>query len=432
MGLPVVAIFGRPNVGKSTLFNRLSRRKSAVVDAMPGVTRDRNYSVIYWAGREFVVVDTGGVITAPKMDMELAIVRQAEIAAREADLVLFVIEKDLSPEDEEIARRLHHEGLPVMLAVNKIDRDIDAPMAEDGWRLGLGKPFPISAQNGRGVGDMLDAAIELLPKSGKGDDSHGEIRIAVVGKPNVGKSSFVNRLLGEEKLIVDANPGTTRDPIDTPFTFNGRKWVLTDTAGLLKKKQFGISYYSSLRTVSAVKRSDVVFLMTDAVEGFNQQDKRIAAMAVDFIKGLVIGVNKWDRVESEIPVEREREIYADASFLKFAPIVTLSALTGRRVRKALEMLERVADERKRRIDTAELNVLIERLTNKNPPPIVEGKRSNILYATQEGADPPIFVFFCRGARFVPENYKRYLLNGLRKEYGFEGVSLKMVFRENRG
>ncbi|HHS50855.1 MAG TPA: ribosome biogenesis GTPase Der [candidate division Zixibacteria bacterium] len=432
MGLPVVAIVGRPNVGKSTLFNRLSK-SNAVVDDTPGVTRDRNYSVVNWGGREFIIVDTGGLVTVPRGEMELNISKQAEIAAAEADIVLFLAEKIITHEDAEIAQRLRRGEFPLIFAVNKVDKDKDEQEAVEGWRLAIGDPHSISAKNGRGVADLLDNILLQLPEGGKGEEPHAEIRIAIVGKPNVGKSSFVNKLLGEEKIIVDTKPGTTRDPIDTCFTFNGRSWMLTDTAGLLKKKQFGIEYYSSLRTVSTIKRSDVVLLLTDAVEGFNQQDKRIAGMAVDFIKGLVIGINKWDLVEAETntAIEKEREINANARFLNFAPIITLSALTGQRVRKVISLLEKIADERKKRIPTAEFNDFIERITLKKPPPIVSGKRSNFLYATQESSNPPVFVIFCRGAKFVPDSYRRYIMNCIRNEYGFEGVSLKLVLRESR-
>ncbi len=433
MGFPVVAIIGRPNVGKSTLFNRLTRTKNVIVDDTPGVTRDRNYAIVNWNGRDFVVVDTGGLVISPREGMELSIVKQAELAAQDADLVLFVVEKTITNEDKDIADKLRKENFPIILVVNKADNESDFNNAVDGWRLAIGEPRPISAKNGRGVGDLLDEIIDTIPESGKGEDPHAEIRISVVGKPNVGKSSFVNKMLGEEKLIVDAKPGTTRDPIDTYFNYNGRRWALTDTAGLLKKQQTGIEYYSSLRTISAIKRSDVVLLLTDAIEGFNQQDKRIAGMAVDFIKGLVIGINKWDLVEadSKTAAQKEKDIQHGAGFLDFVPITTLSALTGQRVRRVLSILEEVADERKRRVPTAEFNSFIEKITRNNPTPVVQGKRSNILYATQEGVDPPVFVFFCRGAKFIPMNYRKFLVNSIRSEYGFTGVSIKIVFRENR-
>ncbi|MCK5833601.1 ribosome biogenesis GTPase Der [bacterium] len=433
MGLPIVAIIGRPNVGKSTLFNRFSKSNNAVVDNTPGVTRDRNYSVVNWGSRSLVVVDTGGLVIAPRGEMELSVTKQAEIAASEADVVIFVVEKTITPEDKEIANRLRIEKFPVLLAVNKIDSEKEIQMAADAWSLAIGEPHSISAKNGRGVADLLDRIMEVLPESGKGEESHGEIRIAVIGKPNVGKSSFVNKLLGEEKLIVDSRPGTTRDPIDTHFTYNGKKWVFTDTAGLLRKQQYGIEYYSSLRTVSAVKRSDVVFLLTDAEVGFKQQDKRIAGMSIDFIKGIVIGINKWDLIEAETntAAEKRKEILAEANFLRFSPLITLSALTGQRVRKVLQLLETVAEERKKRIPTSEFNNFIERIKIKNPPPIVQGKRSNILYATQEGINPPVFVLFCRGIKFISQNYKRFIINSIRSEYGFEGVSIKVVFREHK-
>lgn len=434
MGLPVVAIIGRPNVGKSTLFNRLTKNKNVIVDDIPGVTRDRNYAVVNWNGKDMVIVDTGGLVLAPKAEMELSIVKQAEMAINDADLVLFVTEKVITPEDQEIAQKLRIAQFPLILVLNKMDGDRDIANAVEGWRLAIGEPFPISAKNGRGVADLLDEILDKIPENGKGEEEHAEIRIAVVGKPNVGKSSFINKLLGEEKVIVDAKPGTTRDPIDTYFNYNGRRWALTDTAGLLKKQQFGIEYYSSLRTVSTIKRSDVVLLLTDAVEGFNQQDKRIAGMAVDFIKGLVVGVNKWDLIEADNKTASkvEKEIINSAAFLDFAPITTLSALTGQRVRRALALLEEVADERHKRVPTAEFNDFIEKITGKNPPPVVQGKRSNILYATQEGTNPPVFVLFCRGAKFIPTGYRRFVINSIREEFGFRGVSIKVVFRDNRG
>ncbi len=432
MGLPIVAILGRPNVGKSTLFNRLGGSNRAVVDEIPGVTRDRNYAKIRWNDRGFIVVDTGGLVIDSKEKMQFSITKQAEIAAGEADMVLFMIEKTLTPEDSAIAKKIRKAAFPVMLVVNKVDKGRDDLDALQAWELGLGEPLAISAKSGRNVGDMMDALIERLPEHGKGEEAHSEIRVSVIGKPNVGKSSFVNRLLGEEKLVVDDIPGTTRDAIDTPFKYNGKQWLLTDTAGLLRK-QHGLDFYSSLRTVSAIKRSDIVFLLIDAAQPFTTQDKRIAGMAMDFYKGLIIGINKWDLVEAgdKTAAHLERDIKLADPFLGFVPFITLSALTGLRVRKVLEKLEMVAAERGKRIETSEVNRVIEKAVSRIPPPIVMGKRANILFATQERADPPVFIFFCREAKFVPSHYKRYLTNSLRREFVFEGVPLKMVFRERR-
>jgi len=430
--MPVVAILGRPNVGKSTLFNRLARQRRAVVDETAGVTRDRNYANIEWSGKQFVIVDTGGLVIDAKEGIELAITAQAEIAAKEADIVLFVIERKIMPEDMSIAKKLRKGGFNVIPVVNKVDKEQFLLELGEVWSLGLGEPIPISALNGRGVGDFLDKLVKRLPETGKGEGIHSEIRVAIIGKPNVGKSSYVNRLLGEEKLVVNDIPGTTRDAIDTPFLYNGKRWLLTDTAGILRK-QHGLDYYSSLRTIATIKRSDIVMLLTDATEGFGAQDKRIAGMAIDFYKGLVIGINKWDIVEVDehTAIEREREIHYNARFLNFVPIITLSALTGMRVRKSLAMLEMVAEERSRRISTSEVNKVIEAAVGKRPPPIIDGKRPNILFATQERSNPPVFVFFCRGARYVATNYKRYLSNRLREEFSFKGVPLKLVFRERK-
>ncbi len=433
LGLPVVAILGRPNVGKSTLFNRLAGTGRAVVDDTPGVTRDRNYAVVETYGREYVIVDTGGIVLDSREGIELTITKQAEIAAREADLIILLIEKIITPEDVAISRKFRKEDLPVLLVVNKVDRGRDDLDVLEAWNLGLGEPIPISAKNGRGVADMLFILAEKLPEEGKGEQPHSETRIAIVGKPNVGKSSFVNRLLGEEKLVVDATPGTTRDAIDTPFRYNDKEWVLTDTAGLFKKRQVGIDYYSSLRTVTAIKHSDIVFQLIDVSEPFTTQDKRIAGMAIDFYKGIVIGLNKWDLIESDEKASAriEREIKEADPFLSFVPFITISALTGKRVLKVLELLDQVAIERKRRIPTSELNDLISAEVSRMPPPIVMGKRSKILYVTQEQADPPIFIFFCKGAKYVPRSYKRFLSNVIRRQYGFIGVPFKMVFRERK-
>lgn len=433
MGLPIVAILGRPNVGKSTLFNRLLGSGRAVVDDTPGVTRDRNYARIEVYGRGLIIVDTGGLVLDSKEEIGLTITKQAEIAAREADLVVLLVEKDLTPDDFEIVKLLRKEDFPLLLVVNKTDRDTDVLDAVEAWKLNLAEPIAISAKNGRGVADMLEILMERLPLKGKGDDKHVETRIAVVGKPNVGKSSFVNKLLGEDKLVVDDIPGTTRDAIDTPFEFDDKRWLLTDTAGLLRK-QHGIDFYSSLRTIGAIKRSDIAFQLIDATEPFTAQDKRIAAIALDFYKGFVIGINKWDLMETgdKTAARMEREIKEADRFLSFVPFITISALTGKRVSKVLEVLDIVAKERKKRVSTSELNRLIEYAVKKNPPPVVMGKRSNILYATQEGSDPPIFVFFCRGAKYVPDSYRRYLSNSIRREYEFIGVPLKLVFRESKG
>jgi GTP-binding protein len=433
LGLPVVAILGRPNVGKSTLFNRLAGAGKAVVDDTPGVTRDRNYAIVETFEREYVLIDTGGIVLDSREGIELTITKQAEIASREADLIILLIEKIITPEDIEIARKFRREDLPVMLVVNKVDRERDEIDVLEAWNLGLGEPIAISAHNGRGVADMLSAMINKLPATGKGEQPHSETRIAIVGKPNVGKSSFVNRLLGEEKLVVDPTPGTTRDAIDTPFEYKGKRWLLTDTAGLFKKRQTGIDYYSSLRTVTAIKHSDIALLLIDASEPFTHQDKHIAGMAMEFYKGLIIGLNKWDLVEAgdKTAAHMERDIKEADTFLGFVPFITVSALTGKRVTKVLDLVEEVAEERKKRIPTSELNSLIENEVKRIPPPVVMGKRSKILYVTQEQADPPIFIFFCKGAEYIPNNYKRFLTNILRREYGFVGVPLKMVFRERK-
>jgi len=432
VGLPVVAILGRPNVGKSTLFNRLTRKREAIVDDNPGVTRDRNYSNVEWDGKEFILVDTGGVITDTDDQLAIDIRYQAEIAAREADLVLFIVENSINPEDREIARNLRKQSLPIFLVVNKTDNEKLELNAMDAWNLGLGEPIPISALNGRGVGDFLDKMVEKLPEEGKGQNLEGETRIAVIGKPNVGKSSLINTLLGKNKLLVSEIPGTTRDSIDTEIEYKDHKWLLTDTAGLLRK-QYGVQYYSSLRTLSAIKRSDIVLLMADAVGGFSHQDKRIAAMAVDFYKGLVIAFNKWDLKERGPGVVEDfmKLFKVNNRFLDFVPIYRMSVLDNKGIERVLDGIEKVIEERKKRISTSELNSFIGSIIQKRPPSYQAGKRPNIMYVTQTQGDPPIFHFFCRGSKYIQDNYKKYLYNAIRAEYGFNGVSIKMVFRERR-
>ncbi|MBN1756296.1 ribosome biogenesis GTPase Der [bacterium] len=429
--LPLVAIIGRPNVGKSTLFNRLSRTRKAIVDKIPGVTRDRNYAKVDWNGQEFILVDTGGLLPEPEDGLEKVIARQAELAVREADLIIFLTERDFNPLDQDIANFLRKSKKKVILAVNKIDSQKFDPDIWEFSSLGLGDPLPVSALNGRNTGNFLDALIQKIPVSPTRRAEEELLKIAVLGRPNVGKSSYLNKLMGEEKLIVNDKPGTTRDAVDTLFTMNGQKYLLTDTAGL-NKKQYDLEYYGSLRTINALKRSDIAILIVDITEGFVEQDKRIAAMAINFYKGLIIALNKWDLVENNGFTLKDytKALYREAPFLSFAPVMTISALTGKGVLKVLELAGEVFKERSKRYSTSEINQFIEELIRIHPP--AGGRhRPQFLYVTQQSSNPPTFIFFVKGTKLLQANYKRYIRNKLRERYGFVGTPLKIVFRENK-
>lgn len=434
--LPVVVVVGRPNVGKSTFFNRVLGRRAAIVDERPGVTRDRNFALVDWAGTRFYLVDTGGVIEGSSEPIDTLIREQVMIALREADLILFMVDgkAGVHPLDQRMSDLVRDAERPVVLVVNKVDNLPQDLAKHDFWALGLGEPVPVSAISGKGSGDLLDRILSLLPEpSGAPDDE--DLRIAVLGKPNVGKSSFVNRLFGEERVVVSETPGTTRDPIDSTLQYHGNQLVFVDTAGLrrLSKIRESIEYYSALRTQRIIHEADVCLVLVDASEGFSQQDLKVMEEAWKEGCGVVLGVNKWDLVEKDhrSAPDFEKEIRARAPFLEAVPILFLSALTGQRVRKSLDVLLEVAEERRRRISTPEVNAVLEKLVHQHQPPHARGRQVKVRYATQTGVEPPTFLVFSNLPREIPTNYVRYLQNGFRAAWGFRGSPIRLNLRASK-
>lgn len=434
--LPAVAIIGRPNVGKSTLFNRIVGRRVAIVDDAPGVTRDRNFERADWAGHVFYVVDTGGLDVDSAEPLAAAIRRQVVAAMEEAEVLLFVVDGREGPHplDHGIAELLRTSGRPVVLAVNKMDNLPDEAGYHDFWELGLGDPRPVSAASGKGSGDLLDAVVAEM-ESAPEPPADDALYVAVIGKPNVGKSSLINRLLGEERLVVNEEAGTTRDSVDTPLRQHGRTLVFVDTAGLRRQSKIheSLEYYSSLRTERAVARADVCVLLVDATEPVHVQDLKIMEKAWDAGCGLVLLANKWDLVpkdQSTAPTF-ERELKQRTPNLKWVPVLFTSALTGQRVRKVLDLVLEVAAERERRIATSEVTDYVRELAERQPPPHYRGRPVRFLYATQAGVRPPTFVFFVNLRGGVTENYKRFLLNKFRERWGFIGTPLRFRFRSRK-
>ena len=448
-GAPTVAIIGRPNVGKSTLFNRLVGRREAIVDERPGVTRDRHFGAVDWNGRRFWLVDTGGLIPQAQDALNRAIRNQVELAVAESDVVLFLVdvEHGVHPADLEIGQYLRKSRRPVILVANKADQlPVDSRHLAF-YELGLGDPFPVSAAVGTSSGDLLDRVVEVLstpdlrPGSvtdpGREPGVHGgEVDVAVVGRPNVGKSSLVNRLLDSERLVVADEPGTTRDAIDTPLRYEGRTLVFIDTAGLRKRSKVDddIEFYATLRTARAIERADVCVLVVDAQDGMHVQDLKIANDAWERGAALIIAVNKWDLIEEKdtnTAVRGEREIKARAPFLEFIPFLYVSAKTGQRTTKLLELILAVAAERDKRIPTHEVNEVLEALVDRQQPPQPVGESVRLLYASQIGTAPPRFAIVSNRPEAIPESYTRYLLNGFRAAWRFTGSPVSIKFRRKR-
>lgn len=432
--IPVVAVVGRPNVGKSTFFNRVLGYRAAIVDDQPGVTRDRNFAAAEWAGRSFFLVDTGGVIEGSDAPLDRLVKDQVLAAVAEADLILFVVDgKDgVHPLDERLADLLRNAGRPLLLVANKMDNLPDDPAHHDFWRLGLGEPLPVSAISGKGSGDLLDRIVAALPESTE-PPIEADLRVAVIGRPNVGKSSFVNRLFGEERMVVSEVPGTTRDPVDSTMLYHGKRIVFVDTAGLRRQARVkeSIEYYSALRTERVIRQADVCLLLVDGTEGVHHQDLRIAEAAWDAGCGLILGINKWDLVEKDHTTAPafEKSLGERAPFLAGVPTLFLSALSGQRVRKSLDLLLEVAEERHRRIPTHEVNEGLEKLVRHQPPPHAgRGHPVKLRYATQADTAPPTFVIFSNFPDEVPPHYLRYLQNGFRATWGFRGVPIRIRLR----
>ncbi|WP_018247550.1 ribosome biogenesis GTPase Der [Orenia marismortui] len=434
---PIVAIVGRPNVGKSTLFNRIVGERISIVEDKPSITRDRIYGDAEWLGRPFILVDTGGIELDTENTIKEQMRYQAEIAIDEAEVILFVVDvrTGLTNMDRDVANFLRQSNKPVILAVNKAENYKQAEMDKyDFYELGFGEPYLISAQHGQQTGDLLDQVIDHFPDLEEDPYDDQTTKISVIGRPNVGKSSLVNKILGEERVIVSDIAGTTRDAIDTPFTHQDNNYVIIDTAGMRRKGKVGrgVEKYSVIRSLRAVDRSDVVLMVIDASEGITDQDKKIAGYAHEEGKGIIIVVNKWDLVEKNNNTMNHyiEEIRYQAGFLNYAPITFVSALTGQRVLEVLDLVDYVSEQHSRRVKTNLLNSVIEdAVAMFQPPSDKHGKRLKIFYATQPKVNPPLFVLFVNDAELMHFSYKRYLENQIRKAFGFEGSPIKLITRE---
>lgn len=435
MPKPIVAIVGRPNVGKSTLFNRIVGSRVAIVEDEPGVTRDRLYLDAEWSGRSFTLVDTGGLDFQEEGEINQGVRRQIELAIQEANVVLLVVDvrAGLNPDDEEAAALIRRSKKPTVVAANKVENFAGQNQLYEFYRLGLGEPIPVSAAEGLNTGDLLDRLVELLPPEEENEDPEDIIKIAVIGRPNVGKSSLVNTIIGEERVIVSKISGTTRDAIDTPFTRDGKRYLIIDTAGLRRKSKIGdyTEKYSAIRALRAVDRSDVVLIVLNAVDGVTEQDKRIAGYAHDEGKALIVVVNKWDLISKDDRTMNRftEKIRAELSFMQYAPLVFISALTGQRVHRVLALVQFVAEQHAAKLSTPDINNLIKEAVMQNPPPGDKSRRLKIMYATQGGVKPPKFILFVNDPELMHFSYRRYLENQFRSAYGFEGTPIWFGLRK---
>ncbi len=437
MSKPIVAVVGRPNVGKSTFFNSIVGQRISIVEDTPGVTRDRIYAEAEWNGIHFGMIDTGGIEPASK-DIILSQMReQAQIAMDMADVILFIVDgkEGMTAADEEVGAMLQRTGKKVILLVNKVDNPGKPPEnIYDFYLLGLGEPIPISAANKLNFGDVLDEVCKSFPQGAAEDDSD-KIHLAIIGKPNVGKSSLVNSLINEERVIVSDIAGTTRDSIDTPITWNGNEYVLIDTAGIRKRSKVdeNIEKYSVIRAIAAIERADVCILMIDAQEGLTEQDKKICGLAHEAGKGILVVVNKWDLIEKETNTMRDfrREIEAELLFASYAPIIFTSVKEKVRLDEVMRVATNIANIRAIRVPTGQLNSLIADAMMMKQPPSDKGKRLKIYYAAQVGIKPPLFSFQVNKRQLMHFSYSRYIENRIRDTFGFEGTSIKFVFREKR-
>lgn len=437
MSKPIVAVVGRPNVGKSTFFNSIVGQRISIVEDTPGVTRDRIYAEAEWNGIHFGMIDTGGIEPASK-DIILSQMReQAQIAMDMADVILFIVDgkEGMTAADEEVGAMLQRTGKKVILLVNKVDNPGKPPEnIYDFYLLGLGEPIPISAANKLNFGDVLDEVCKSFPQGAAEDDSD-KIHLAIIGKPNVGKSSLVNSLINEERVIVSDIAGTTRDSIDTPITWNGNEYVLIDTAGIRKRSKVdeNIEKYSVIRAIAAIERADVCILMIDAQEGLTEQDKKICGLAHEAGKGILVVVNKWDLIEKETNTMRDfrREIEAELLFASYAPVIFTSVKEKVRLDEVMRVATNIANIRAVRVPTGQLNSLIADAMMMKQPPSDKGKRLKIYYAAQVGIKPPLFSFQVNKRQLMHFSYSRYIENRIRDTFGFEGTSIKFVFREKR-
>ena len=436
MSNPTVAIIGKPNVGKSTFFNYIVGSRISIVEDTPGVTRDRVYAETNWRGRNFTVVDTAG-IEPESSDIIISQMReQAQIAIEISDVIIFLtdVQQGITAADEEIALMLKKSQKPIILVCNKADNyNKSKEDAYEFYNLGIGDPYLVSAANALGIGDVLDAVYEKLPVKDINEDEDNRIKVAVIGKPNVGKSSLINKILGENRAIVSSIAGTTRDAIDTEYENEYGKYVLIDTAGIRRKSKVkeSIEKFSIMRTLLAIERADVCLMMIDALEGVTDQDAKIAGEAHEAGKGIIIVVNKWDEYEKETGTleKYKKEIYNRLAYLSYAPIIFISAKTGQRVEKLFTMINKVAEQNAMRISTSVLNQVINEAIAIVQPPTDKGKRLKILYGTQVSTKPPTFVIFVNNKELFHFSYERYLVNQIRKEFGLEGTPIRMIARE---
>ena len=438
MGLPIVAIIGRPNVGKSTLVNRLAGEQTAIVHDEPGVTRDRTYLPSYWRDREFVVVDTGGLVFNDDTEFLPLIRQQAMTALSEASAAIFVVDGQTGPSaaDQEIAEWLRQQPVPVLLAVNKCESpDQGLIQAAEFWELGLGEPYPISAIHGNGTGELLDEIIKHIPSVTEVPETN-EIKVAIIGRPNVGKSSLLNAFVGEERAIVSPISGTTRDAIDTVIARDGQTYRLIDTAGIRKKKSidYGTEFFSINRAFKAIRRADVVLMVIDALDGVTEQDQKLAGRIIEEGRACIVVVNKWDAVEKDSYTiyDYEKNLQARLHFTEWADTIFVSALTGQRVEKILELVIEAAESHKRRVSTAVINEVLEDAVSWHSPPTSRGGRQGkIYYGTQVSTQPPAIALFVNDAKRFNENYRRYIERQFRQQLGFKGTPIRLLWRSKK-
>ncbi|MBU1208469.1 MAG: ribosome biogenesis GTPase Der [Proteobacteria bacterium] len=435
---PVVVIIGRPNVGKSTLFNRLVKRRKAIVEDEPGVTRDRNYAEALYEDHPFILIDTGGFEPAAKQPIQKQVREQAEVAIQEADLVLFLMDgkEGLNPADIDVAHYLRKVAKPVFYVVNKIDGERQEENVIDFYQLGVPALYSVSAEHGRGVADLMDGVLKILPSAPLEEErEEGEIRVALVGRPNVGKSSLLNKLIGRPRAVVDSTPGTTRDAIDTPLKREGRKYIFIDTAGIRRKSRVSkrLEKYMTIRALRSLERCDVAMLLLDGFEGLTDQDARIAEFAEENGRALILVVNKWDLVVKDTSTQEQykKRIRKEIKTLDYVPILFISALTGQRVSKIFATIDAVISEHRKRIATAGLNQWLQETVRSNPPPLAGSRTVKLYYISQVATAPPTFVLFTNEPQGVSEPYQRYLMRQLRAKYGFAGTPLRIILRRRK-
>lgn len=440
MPKPVVAIVGRPNVGKSTLFNRIIGRNFAVVDNLPGVTRDRNYAEAEWMGKHFLLVDTGGFEPETEDIMFTKMREQTTLAVEEADFIIFLMDgKDgLLPADIEVSHRLRASGKPVLYALNKVDGERHEGLIPDFYRIGVDTLYPISARHGQGFSDLMDALSNHLPDTPPQSEEKQVVetpRIAIIGRPNVGKSSFVNALMGEDRMIVSPVAGTTRDAVDSVYTYYGKQYILVDTAGIRSRGKIshGVEKYSVMRAMKGIERADVALVLIDASEGITEQDERIVGLAHEAGKGIILVLNKWDLVpDKEEGYKRfMANVQQRLKFADYASVITISAITRQRITKVFEEIDKVMEETQRRVSTAELNRVFSQLVARHEPPLYRAKRVKYYYATQVGIKPPTFVVFVNYPSGVHFSYIRYIENNLRQAFGFHGTPVRIFAKSRR-